>query len=195
LTLFMTVFGLSMPFSDETLVTESLSGSHAAFEKLMLRYEGLVYWIAFSWSKNRESSLDICQEIFIKVFRKLGSFNATGSFKSWLSRIASREAATWIRRHKKYLDDIAIEDECEPSTMPTQEKELLKQESIKQLMTEFQSLNTRQRLAISLRYFEKMPIYDISLALDCSEGVAKNILFRSVQKLRENLKSTRERIS
>jgi len=48
-------------------------------------------------------------------------------------------------------------------------------------------LNPRQRQAVLLRYFENMPIREISEVLLCSEGQVKNILFRSLQKLRNNL--------
>ena len=69
----------------------------------------------------------------------------------------------------------------------SQEDELLARENKAQLLQSLFSLNTRYRLAVVLRYFNEMPIKEISKVLKCSEGVVKNMLFRSLQRLKNNL--------
>ena len=55
------------------------------------------------------------------------------------------------------------------------------------LLRSLYDLNTRYRLAVVLRYFENYSIHDIASILNCTEGVVKNMLFRSLQKMKQML--------
>ena len=55
------------------------------------------------------------------------------------------------------------------------------------ILDELERLNSRQQLAVTLRYFDQMPLRGIAEALDCSEGTVKSILFRSLEKLRRQM--------
>ena len=65
-----------------------------------------------------------------------------------------------------------------------QEESLLEGERAQKVIDSLQVLNQRGRLAVILRYFRDMPICEIAAVLGCSEGVVRNVLFRSVRKLR-----------
>jgi len=164
-----------------------MEGSNLAFEQLMQRYEKLVYWIAISWTKNPDTALDLSQDIFLKTYRNLASFKASGSFKAWLSTLAGRECASWHRKNKSIQTRIEALDQHDLAIDGDQELGLEHREKVGQLYRAFCGLNTRQQLAISLRYFERQSTRDLASALECSEGVAKSILFRSVKKLRQAL--------
>ena len=69
----------------------------------------------------------------------------------------------------------------------SQEADLLDRERREHLEGAMGRLNERYRLAVVLRYFQGLDIAEISAVLGCSEGVTKNILFRSVRTLRESL--------
>ena len=64
---------------------------------------------------------------------------------------------------------------------------MLKREQKQLLLDEIHRLNPRQQQAVLLRYFEKMPVREIAEVLECSENQVKNILFRSLRKLRKRL--------
>ena len=72
---------------------------------------------------------------------------------------------------------------------PSQEDELLAKEYRSQLLRSLFALNTKYRLAVVLRYFEDMPIREIAGSMKCSEGVVKNMLYRSLQRLKVNLQA------
>ena len=61
---------------------------------------------------------------------------------------------------------------------------ILEDERLQRVLDGLQVLNQRSRLAVILRYFRDMPIREVAEVLECSEGVARNMLFRSVRKLR-----------
>jgi len=180
-------------FSDESLVKETRAGSQVAFEQLIKRYEKLVFRVAYSYTRRAESALDISQEIFIKAYRRLDSYRSEGSFKAWLLGIARNESADWLRRDQRFRNHNELTPENTPSCPPVQEAEILERENRQTLLDQMLHLNPRQRLAVSLRYFEKRPIREIAAALDCSEGTAKSILFRSLAKLRNRMTTQRSR--
>lgn len=174
--------------NDFDLIGETLDGDLTAYDKLMQRYEGLVYKISYGFGKNKENALDISQNVFIKCYRKLASFKGKSTFKSWLVKISYNEGVNWVRSNQRYGKHETIDDHLElPSIALTNEDEYLAKENKSELIQCLFNLNTRYRLAVILRYFEDMPIKEIAQTLQCSEGVIKNMLFRSLRKLKENL--------
>ncbi len=176
-----------MQFTDETLIDETRAGSHVAFEQLMKRYERLVFRVAYSWARQSESAFDISQNVFLKAYCRLDGYRGTGSFKGWLLRITNNESSNWLRQNRRHSDHEELTPANAPMCQPAQETTLLGQENQQLLLDQLADLNPRQRQAVSLRYFEGLPIREIAGALDCSEGVVKSILFRSIKKLRDRL--------
>jgi len=176
-----------VPLNDADLIDEILDGSQAAFDVLIQRHQHLVYRIAYSYVRDAEAALDISQNVFIKVHHKLTTFHGRSSFLTWLSRIAQNESLTWVRSQQRHTGHTQIQEISGPAVAAPQEQTLIRSEQSKDLLALVHRLNPRQRQAVLLRYFENMPIRDIGDVLLCSEGHVKNILFRSLQKLRQHL--------
>ncbi len=173
-----------MQMSDEALVDEIHSGSKLAFELLMKRYERLVYRIAFNHAQNPASAMDITQNVFLKAHQKLGSYSGSGLFKAWLLRIAYNESISWFRQQKNdQLTEILTEANA-PASNAVPADEIVTQENKTLLLAELKKLSAKQRLAVSLRYFEDCSLREIAAVLESSEGTVKSILFRSLEKLR-----------
>jgi RNA polymerase sigma-70 factor (ECF subfamily) len=170
--------------TDQALIEETRAGSAAAFEELMSRYERLVYKIGYGYTGDQEESLDVTQNVFLKVYERLGSYRGTGPFKAWLLRIAHNEGIDWVRRHARFRDREELVAGNVPSYEAGQESELVQSESRRGLLNELRHLNPRQRQAVMLRYFEKMSLREISLILNCTEGTARSLLFRGLERLR-----------
>jgi RNA polymerase sigma-70 factor (ECF subfamily) len=171
--------------SDLALIEETRAGSSAAFDMLMSRYERLVYKVSYGYTGNQEDSLDVTQNVFIKVYQKLDSFRGTGSFKSWLLRITRNEGIDWTRRHAREKDQEELVPERGPTYEASQLSDVARREHREELMKSVSSLNPKQREAVVLRYFEGMSIREISSVLGCSEGTTKSHLFRGINKLRD----------
>ena len=177
-----------MENSDSELIQETLAGNIQAFDMLMKRYQDGVYAIAVSFGKTKENALDISQDIFLKVYKKLNTFKENSTFKTWVNKVAFNESVNWTRKNKKYIQHDEIEhynhnlyDKQNP------EDQMLVNENKTMLLRCLFDLNTRYRLAVVLRYFENMPIKEIATSMDCTEGTVKNMLFRSIQKLKNSL--------
>ncbi len=176
-----------MPLNDLDLIDEIRAGSQAAFDQLMGRHENFVYRIAYSYTGDRESALDISQNVFIKIHRKLEAFHGRSTFRTWLARIAQNESLTWLRSQKRHEGHAEITHLNTPACKPVQEAAVLRAELSRDLLGEVHKLNPKQRQAVLLRYFDKMPVREIGDVLECSEGQVKSILFRGLQVLRNRL--------
>ena len=170
---------------DEILIEKTLDGSLECYDVLMQRYQKDVFAAARGYARSADDALDICQNTFLKAYRKLGSFEGRSSFKTWLVSIANREGLNWIRtRSRKQPSNVVDIDTAWLPSGDDQEADLLESERRQQVVDNLQVLNQRSRQAVILRYFRNMPIREVAEVLECSEGVARNMLFRSVRKLR-----------
>jgi len=172
---------------DEELLDQVRAGSARAFDDIMKRYQRCVYAACLPFAADSEEALDMMQDIFVKVYEKIGSFQGNGTFRAWLLRIAYHEGVNRVRYRARHGEHDELTRANEPAVSANQDSELLRQESQDLLRSALLQLNPRQRQAVTLRYFEKMPIREIASILDCTDGTAKNLLFRSLQKLRAHL--------
>ena len=177
-----------MEKDDHVLIEETLAGQLTSYDMLMQRYQNLIYKICYSFGKNKENALDIVQNVFLKAFENLKTIKGRQNFKSWLSRIAFNEGINWTRKFKNRAFEDEFDEQTEISNYePTIDDELIAREHKHELLRSLFALNTRYRLAVVLRYYQEMPIKEIAEILNCSEGVVKNMLYRSLQRLKLTL--------
>lgn len=178
--------------TDQELLVAIGSGSDLAFDRLMRRYRRLVYRVAYGFTGERESALDVVQETFLKVYTRSSSFRGDGSLRNWIVRIAANEAMNWKRSSARHatseLDESLfshpdLRDESDLSGRATGERALARS---------LAALGPRHRLAIVLRYFGERSTREIAATLDCSEGTARNVLFRGLTKLRTMMTTSEE---
>ena len=96
---------------DEALVLAASKGDLEAFNQLVLSYQNLAYYHAYSLTGDPASAEDVAQESFVKAFQALDSFRG-GSFRSWLLRIVTNCAYDILRRSQRYpLQPLFPEDD------------------------------------------------------------------------------------
>ncbi len=89
---------------EATILLELKAGSEEAFASLIAQYHGPIYNLVARTVRNPADAPDLTQEIFIKVFRGIGSFKGDSSLRTWMYRIAIHEASNqqrWWRRHRE----------------------------------------------------------------------------------------------
>jgi RNA polymerase sigma-70 factor (ECF subfamily) len=179
-----------MEIDDSRLITEAVGGSPIAFELLMRRYERLVYKVAYFQTGEHYDSMDVTQNVFIKAFKSLKSLSSPRAFRPWLVRIAVNEALNWKRSQKQDVFSSSEFSESEFSNEASQEDLVRISENRKLIIESLANLNPKQKVAITLRYFEGCSIEEIASVLDCSKGVAKNVLFRGMKRLKTHFQKT-----
>ena len=100
---------IGLPSEEATLVAELQSGSERAFAQLIDRYHQPLYSLIAHSLQDPAEAADITQEVFLKVFRSIRGFHGEASLRTWLYRIALREASNqrrWWTRHKHQEIDL-----------------------------------------------------------------------------------------
>ena len=94
--------------SDPELISAFLGGSEAAFEELMQRYQDRIFRLLSRYTRDAMECEDLAQEVFLKVFRKLHTFQHDSQFFTWLYRIAVTTATDHLaRRSRRRLSGVA----------------------------------------------------------------------------------------
>jgi RNA polymerase sigma-70 factor (ECF subfamily) len=103
---------ISLQPEEAALIAELRAGSEVAFSWLIERYHKPIYSLLARISYDRADAADLTQEVFVKVFRGVGNFHGESSLRTWIYRIALREASNqrrWWMRHR--YQEVPIEQE------------------------------------------------------------------------------------
>lgn len=174
--------------NDDVLVQQVRAGRLGAFDQLMLRYQKLVCKVAMTYVKDRQSGLDVTQNVFLKAYSHIDRVRAEGMFKPWLLRITYNESINWLRRQKHYEGQEELDEFSVPvSSEAGQERRVLRREDEERVVQGMDALNPKYKLAVALRYAEGMRIKEIAHVMGCSEGMVKSLLFRGVNQIRSNV--------
>jgi RNA polymerase sigma-70 factor (ECF subfamily) len=187
-----------LPWSrDEAeLVTELQGGSSAAFDWLVTHYSGPVYSLVAGMMAESCDAADVTQDVFLKAFRGIRGFRRGSSLKTWLYRIAVREALNhrrWLWRHHRQQASIdaepveghavlEIEDECKTPFEEVAAHEL--QQAVQQAL---RGVPEVFRSAVILRDLEGMAYEEVAEVLDVSVGTVKSRILRGRRLLRDIL--------
>jgi RNA polymerase sigma-70 factor (ECF subfamily) len=180
--------------TDEELALAFKGGELLAFEELVRRHQGRVYAIAYRVTTNREDALDVAQEAFLKVYRKIALWQPTTGFMPWLYRLTMNQAIDQTRRQKRQrherLDDALVPTgdggKAEPSVEGT-EAAVRSGEIDTRVRAALSVLSPAQKTVFMLRHYEGLALADIADSMGCTAGSVKVHLFRALRKLREVL--------
>jgi RNA polymerase sigma-70 factor (ECF subfamily) len=119
---------LTLQTEETALIEELRAGSEDAFTWLISRYHQPIYSLLARTVRDRADAADLTQDVFVKVFKGMSGFHGESSLRTWIYRIALREASNqrrWWARHKQH--EVAIEQEISESEYgaPVRLKELL----------------------------------------------------------------------
>lgn len=180
------------------LVTNLQSGSDAAFNWVVNFYHASVYNVVFGILGDRNDAADVTQEVFLKAFRGIGGFRQGSSLKTWLYRIAVREALNqrrWWRRHRR--NEVSIDAPPDENQAPN-ELEDLDATPYEQFATrEIQSavrdalkeLPEAYRSAVLLRDLEGLSYEEVAEVLEISVATVKTRILRGRRALKQSLEA------
>jgi len=163
--------------TDADIIADCLAGRTEAFAHLMARYRGLVYNVIFNYTGSREDSDDLFQDVFIRIYRSLGSYDATYRFSTWAIRIAVNACFDW---RKKRRVTVPIEAAAEVSdTRPGPEEQYLAEERLETVRAAVRDLPDMYRLPVLMFHQQGLSYREIADALKQPESIVKNRLYRA----------------
>lgn len=158
-------------------------GFEAAFEVLFKRYHERIYAIAFRVAGNQADAMDIVQESFALLFKKLGSFRGKSLFSTWLFRIVVNCSIDHRRRNRGISVPIQVED---PATADEMSDESIGppdtaviHEVGDQVQLAISFLSPKLRAVMALRYLEEMSYDELAVTLEVSLGTIKSRIARA----------------
>jgi len=184
--------------SDADVMLRVKAGDEPAFDYLVQKYRRPMVSFMYRMAHNAAAAEDLAQEVFLRVYRSRGSYEASAKFTTWLYRIATNLAVNHARdtRHER-PENMASLDEADEETgttmdvadtSPNVEEKLVKQERLKAIRQKVENLPERQRQAVLMHKYQQMDYKQIGEVLNLSESATKSLLFRAYETLREQLK-------
>jgi len=190
---------------EAALVSELKAGSEAAFALLIAQYHQPIYSVIARSLQDPSDAADITQEVFLKVFRGIGSFHGDASLKTWLYRIALHEASNrrrWWSRHKQQeltIDSPIAESEdggeslCLGDTLADNGyspfEQAAQQETKLRVEAALQKLPENFRTVVVLREMEGFAYDEIAEILNIHIGTVKSRLMRGRAALKSHLQA------
>jgi RNA polymerase sigma-70 factor, ECF subfamily len=189
----------SLPPSDEEVVRMTLAEPNQ-YGLLMERYEPkLKRYIARLGVRDKEDQLDVLQEIFIKAYRNLNSFDNSYSFSSWIYRIAHNESISFYRKKNVRPEGHLVGDGNEvlsflSSNQEGEEVKFDKHINAEEVNKALFKIDEKYREPIILRFFEHKEYDEISDILQIPIGSVGTLLHRGKKQLANVLNKDNLRI-
>jgi len=175
---------MHLSLTEQELVKQSKEGNREAFSQLVEKYRQKVFQTSMGFLHNVDDAEDLTQEIFLKVWYSIRSFDQRSSFSTWLYRIAVNRAVNQVRKNK-IRSFIGLNNEIKDSNFTTEnaETQLENQEKKIQIKKAIDQLKTNQRKAFVLFYYQELSMKEVASVMKTSPKAAESLVFRARKKL------------
>jgi RNA polymerase sigma-70 factor, ECF subfamily len=168
---------------DFDIIRSILEGQVNDYEVLVKKYQSTVFNVLFRMLNQREPAEALTQDVFVKAYENLHSFNFTSRFFSWIYRIAINTAITYRKHNKRF---VSLDHMPHRLVKPVEEHLMAKEKSAA-LHAAINRLKEKYKTVIVLRYYEQLSYNEIAEILNIEEKKIKSRLFDARQLLRDHL--------
>jgi len=168
---------------DEVIIQQVLQGDKKAYAVLIGRYQHFVFTFIKRLTNNHEDAEELTQDVFIKAYHSLSSYNNTAKFSTWLYSIARNTTLSHMRKHKITTtseEELKINDHSTQTDIDRKNKTII-------INTAINQLEPSDAQVLTLFYLNEQTIDEIAHILDITKTNVKVKLYRSRKKLKEIL--------
>lgn len=180
------------------LIRRVEAGDEAAFEELIRRHQSMVERLAARMLPDVRDREEVCQDVFLRVFRRIGEFRGESRLATWINTIAYRTCLNRLegrddpvpgsqlgpdRDSRRFTDRIEAHGPSPAERAERSEVRDVIERAIAELRPEY-------RAAITMYHLEEMPVVEIAEAMDLPEGTVKSHLYRARRRLKDRLVAT-----
>ena len=175
-----------MKFTDEEILAQfkNTASKEQAFRNLLSNYQERLYFHVRRYVHHHEDANDVLQNTFIKIWNAIDNFRGESGLYTWLYRIASNEAITYLNKNKK-RNEVDIEQSA--AQHRSAEDNIEADVMIAKLQRAIDTLPDKQKQVFIMRYYDEMPYEEISKIVDTSVGALKASYHHAVKKVEEIL--------
>jgi len=181
-----------VPPDEKRLIEQARQGDKNAYRRLVEGYQDRLFGLVRSMVSSQEQAEDLTQEIFVKAYFALSSFEGQSAFYTWLYRIASNHSLDYLRKYRPpqvSLDQPFREDSemtLEDTLLaPPSDRPEARLEGGPEAAALLAALEPDQRWILSLRELEGHSYEEMAEILDCPMNTVKSRLNRAREALRE----------
>ena len=177
--------------NQEALLLDKLKAEdtkNIAFNELVTLYKERLYWHIRHIVKSHDDSDDVLQNTFIKVYKNIKGFKGESKLYSWMYRIATNEAITFINKRAKQMN--LNNEEAQSMAIQNLQSDVYFEGNDIQLKLQraIATLPEKQQLIFNMKYFQDLKYKDMSDILETSEGALKASYHIAVKKIEALLK-------
>jgi RNA polymerase sigma-70 factor, ECF subfamily len=178
---------MNNPVKDE----RRIRGDLQSFEELFKLHQGKVYAVCLRMTGNTAEAEDLSQEVFVQVFRKLGTFRGESAFSTWLHRLTVNQVLMYFRKSRRRrerltedgeLPELTIKGRNVLTSLPLLDRLALGEAIVK--------LSPGYRIVFLLHDVEGLQHAEIAHILGCSVGTSKSQLHKARMKMRRLLRQS-----
>ncbi len=168
---------------------KSIDSKEQAFRLLISEYKERLYWHIRKIVVSHDDADDVLQNTFIKVFKNIENFKGESKLYSWMYRIATNEAITFLKKRAKERN-VDISDIKKELVSNLESDQWFKGDEVQLILQKaIATLPEKQQLVFNMKYFDNMKYNDISSILNTSVGALKSSYFHAVKKVEEYVKN------
>jgi len=169
-------------------------GDQACFGKLVQAFQGPVYNLAYRMLGNSAEAEDAAQETFLRVYRRLDSYDPQRKLSSWILSIASHYCIDCLRKRRGVM--VSMEEinswRWVPDDRPKPEERVMDVEASDAMRQMLDGLPPQYRLVIVLRYWQDLSYAEISEVTGASISAVKSRLHRARQMMATQVKESEQ---
>ncbi len=159
----------------------------SAYEELMLRHERMMFQVCHRLLDRPEDAAEVVQEVMLKVFHYLASFEGRSKFKTWLMQIVRRECYNYYKKSKNIKNHASIDEFSGIENVHTGLSSSDHEKTDNQIRASqiLAAIDFDDRQILTLRFIAELDLAEISEVLDLKLSATKMRLYRALERARE----------
>lgn len=174
---------------EKEIISLIVKGDTRAFSFLVEKYQNLIFHVVRRILPGQMDAEDVCQEVFVKIYKSIGTFKQNSKLSTWIARIAYFTALNHLKKNKRYdtYDDLEITLTIE-SPVDGPDDILIKKNTAAHVNRMIAKLPEQYRLILTLFHLEEFSIEEIHETTGIPKGTIKSYLFRARKMLKDKIK-------
>jgi RNA polymerase sigma-70 factor, ECF subfamily len=183
------------PDTTETLIQRCVQGDQSAWDLIVGQYWRKVFNVAYKFVGKHDEAEDLTQDIFLKIFKSIGTFDRRANFQTWLISVSRNLCIDHYRSVRKERQTINREVDAVDLSVVSHDQNQLEaleqRDRVALLRQALAALPATLRTAVLMRDLQELSYQEIARALDLPEGTVKSRINRGRTELARQIKKLR----